>query len=226
MFRRLVKMLKSNKPETVTNEPTNIVSPDSVYDSMLNIEQPAVDIPEPAISGAVYSRVTMLVVDDQDAVFYLYDSDFNSIKDRFGYDVHKHYKIVKCSGPLAGGIATEYIRSHPDDIVIGLLDLTLGSAIRHSDGTTKLYDGVDIALSIIMQHPKCKLGFCTAHMLSMDNPAIYRLHSKFMDATGHNLLDYSFSKNSDRASYIYGLIKDVNAGEYTDYALGDPNAGN
>jgi len=174
------------------------------------------DIPAPIIYGNLNSMKTLLLMDDQEIVFYLYNNDFNNIKKRYEYDILEHFKVVKCEGPDAGIIASKYINACEDDIVVALLDLTLGNVIRTSKGPI-LYDGIDIALEIINKYTKCKIGFCTAHMLSEDNPSISELIAKFKHYTGHKLLDYTFSKNEDRPKELYRMIREVEDGDYEDY---------
>jgi len=175
---------------------------------------------EPVIYGNLESKKTILLVDDQCTVFYLYDLDFKAIKERFNYDILKEFKIVKCDGNEAGFTASEYIKNKTDEIVIGILDLTLGTIVKLEDGSTLIYDGVDLALELIELHSKCKIGICTAHMIDAANPAISSLINKFNTATGHSLLDYAFSKNSDRAKHIYKLINDVEHNRYNDTSSG------
>jgi len=181
---------------------------DSVIGMLANVH--------PDIYGNQASDISIILVDDQESVFYLYDSDFAEIKKRFGLDVLSKYKIVKCSGRVAGFVASEYIRNTPDSVVIGILDLTLGTIVKLSNGGTLIYDGVDLALELIELHPRCKIGVCTAHMIEDNNPAIAGLVTKFNTATGHNLLDYCFSKNSDRAEHFYKLLSAVENNEFAD----------
>jgi len=178
--------------------------------------EPFKDMPEPTIRGNAKSDKSIIIMDDQEVVFYLYGLDFNNVYERFGKDILKEYKIVECSGPFAGFMASKYINESDDDLVIAILDLTLGKIIKSESGVT-IFDGVDIALEIIKLHPRCKIGLCTAHMLTTDNPSIRPLIDKFNGATGSNLLDHAFSKSSDRAKKIYDMITDAEAGKYTNY---------
>jgi len=171
----------------------------------------------PTIYGNVNATKIMLLVDDQESVFYLYDLDFESIKKRFGYDILEEFKIVRCDGNDAGFTASKYIQSVDNEIVVGILDLTLGTIVKLSNGKMLLRDGVDLALELIDLHPRCKIGICTAHMLNDENPAIMALTRKFNKATGRKLLDYAFSKNGDRPQYIFNLIQDVLNNNYDDY---------
>lgn len=174
---------------------------------------------DPVIYGNVDSKETILLMDDQDSVFYLYDIDFRTILNRYNIDLLARFKIVRCDGPEAGFIASEYLDKCNDDIVIAILDLTLGKIIKSDDGKAIIHDGVDVALEIIDKYPKCKIGLCTAHMLCDTNPAIAPLIRKFNTATGHNLLDYAFSKNSDRAKHIRDMILAIDNNDYTDYGI-------
>lgn len=216
MFKKLLKVLSMNR-ESVASAVEVPADVEELFAANTAMDRTPTPISEPVLSGNLDSDRAILVVDDQDSVFYLYESDFDTIADRYGYDVRENYKIVKCSGLTAGATAEEYVKSAPDDIVIGILDLTLGTPIVTANGGVKLYDGVDIALDIINMHPKCIISFCTAHIIDEDNPAIRPLVDKFLTGTGHNLLDYSFSKNSDRADHLYELVTAVDNGKYTDY---------
>lgn len=182
------------------------------------------DIREPIIYGNVNSKQSIMLMDDQDAAFYLYNSDFVEIERRFDFSVLDEFKIVRCDGPEAGFIASNYINTVKDEIVIAILDLTLGKIVKMPTGRSVLYDGIDVALELIEHQPHCKIGFCTAHMLDETNPAIRELINKFSTTTGHNLIDYSFSKNGDRAAHIHGLIEAVRHREYTKYDIGDDDA--
>ena len=222
MLKKLKRLLSGNK----CHESDDIGIPEHVAKAAEEFyaEQAAIaikpkELPEPVTYGNLDSNKTILLVDDQEPVFYLYKMDFEEIKTRFDYDVLEEFKIVKCSGQEAGAVASGYINNTPNEIVIGILDLTLGNVIKLPSGETVLYDGVDLAIELIKLHPRCKIGVCTAHMLENSNPAISRLIEKFSLITGHNLLDYAFSKNSDRAAAIYKLIEDVNNGVYTDYSV-------
>jgi len=186
------------------------------YDNDRNHTEPA-EARLPTIYGNVNATKTMLLVDDQESVFYLYDLDFESIKKRFGYDILNEFKIVRCDGNDAGFTASKYIQSVDNEIVVGILDLTLGTIVKLSNGKILLRDGVDLALELIDRHPRCKIGVCTAHMLNDENPAIMALIHKFNKATGRELLDYAFSKNSDRPQHIFNLIQDVINNNYDDY---------
>ena len=171
------------------------------------------NMPGPEVDGNIESKHTILLMDDQEVVFYLFEFDFKEIKRRFDYDVLENYKIVKCGGPDAGFIAAKYIKESTDEVVIAILDLTLGKIIKLKDGTSIVHDGVDIALEVISKQPKCKIGLCTAHMLSESNPIVHSLMKKFNAATGHNMLDYAFNKNADRAGYLHNMIMEVNHAE-------------
>jgi len=168
-------------------------------------------VSDPIILGNQESKRTLLLMDDQEIVFYLYNNDFLEMKKRFGYDVLEEFKVVQCEGPDAGFIASKYISTCDDDIVIAILDLTLGKVIRTKKGPV-LYDGVDVAIEIINKYTKCKISFCTA-----GNAAISSLIYKFNKFTGHQLLDYTFSKNEDRVQYLHGLITEVDNGNYEVY---------
>jgi len=175
------------------------------------------DIEEPEVCGNINSNKVLLLVDDQPTVFFLYKVEFETILDKHGYDIAKKFKIVKCVGPKAGFIANKYLQTASNEIVIAILDLTLGCIIKVDEYHTIVYDGVDIALDIIKKHPMCKIGVCTAHMLDTANPVLSKLINKFNKTTGHNLLDYAFSKNDDRASHIYKMITEVNNVDFTKY---------
>jgi hypothetical protein len=203
-----------NTPLIVTEEDLDTIN-QFYKESCIKLEDLS-NIPDPVICGNLESNKTLLLVDDQEVVFYLYDSDFNTISLEHDYSVLTNYKIVKCGGKYAGFIASKYIESSGNEILIAILDLTLGLVIRTKNGPC-IYDGVDIALELINKQPKCKIGMCTAHIPSETNPAIRELVIKFNKATGHHLLDHTFTKNSDRANYIYNMIKDVENGDYTDY---------
>jgi len=179
------------------------------------------DIPGPELCGNLNSNKVLLLLDDQDSVFYLYDMDFDKIKKEYGYDVEAEYMVVKCKGQYAAYTASRYLFANQYDIVIAILDLTVGKILKLETNELILFDGADVALEIIHEYPKCKLAFCTAHIMEDTNPAISGIVNKFNTATGCNLLDYTFSKNSNRAKYIYNLISDADNDEFKYYGCCD-----
>jgi hypothetical protein len=166
-------------------------------------------IPDPVIYGNVDSKKTFLIMDDLEDVFFLYNFDFKNIKSTFGIDVLEEFKIVKCSGVDCGFMAHKYLSNCQDDLVIALLDITIGKLIKLEDGDTITFDGVDIALEIINSFPKCEFKFCTAHRLNKKNPEILPFINKFEENTGLDIADYYFSKNSNRVEYIYEMLLSV-----------------
>jgi len=218
MMEYFKKLFNRDRVQSDIDQATKVVI-DEFYANCIanNKDNCNMDIPEPKISGNLESKMTMLLVDDQPMVFYLYDIDFDTIKTEYNYDVLKEYKVVKCKGSKAGFTAMRYLETCGDEIVVAILDLTLGCIIRAEPTKTIVYDGVDIALDIIKKHPRCKIAVCTAHMLDEANPAIKPLIDKFASNTGHNLLDYSFSKNDDRAKHIFKILQDVNTKSFTEY---------
>lgn len=166
------------------------------------------NIPDPVMSGNPLSNKTLLLMDDQDSVFYLFECDFDDILADYGYDVRSNFKIAECSGPNAGFIADKYLSNCRDELVIAVLDITLGTLVKTPTGS-KIFDGVDIAVKVMEQQPECIVKFCTAHMLSKENDTMREYADKFREHTGgKEISDYYFSKNSDRANYIYNIIKE------------------
>jgi len=191
---------------------------DTFYEDYAQSTSAHKELPEPIITGNLESDLTLMIVDDQEVVFCLYSMDFDEIKTRFGIDTLSKFKIVQCGGQDAGAIASKYIAEATNEIVIAVLDLTLGTVVREPSGKLTIYDGVDLALELIKLHHRCKIGFCTAHMLVNNNPTIVKLINKFKTSTGHNLLDYTFSKNSDRAKNLHELMIDAGDSNYAKYS--------
>ena len=166
------------------------------------------DVALPDILGNINSNKVLLLLDDQPAVFDLYDMDFVTIKRRYDFDVMDEFKVVKCVGIDAGFIAHKYLIDNTDSIVIALLDITLGKMVKIESGETLEFDGIDIALEILAKHPRCKINFCSGHFLSNDNRTLTKYVTKF-EKTGMKLQDYYFNKNdSKRTDKIYQLMTD------------------
>ena len=184
-----------------------IVLPEDISNSIEDFNYDM--IADPVIYGNKDSKKAFLIMDDLEDVFFLYETDFKNIKKTLGYDILNEFKIVKCSGDDAGFIADKYLVDSKDDIVIALLDITLGKIIKLHSGEVLTFDGVDIALTIMDKYPKCQIKFCSAHRLNKKNPEIHSFISKFEDNTGCMIEDYYFSKNSNRVDYIYKLTQSV-----------------
>ena len=164
------------------------------------------DVALPVIVGNIDSKKVLLLLDDQAAVFDLYDMDFVTIKRKYNFDVMDEFKVVKCMGTDAGFIAHKYLIDNTDSIVIALLDITLGKMVKLETGKTLEFDGVDIALEILDKHPRCKINFCSGHFLSDNNRTLAKYVAKF-EKTGMKLEDYYFNKNDrDRTDKIYRLM--------------------
>jgi len=217
MLRYIKKLLGMGAAEPAMTDLDKDILDDFYKSSGIPEGNPYEDMPEPNIRGNPNSDKSIIIMDDQDVVFYLYDLDFKNVYERFGKDILAEYKIVECSGPFAGFMASKYVNESDDNLVIAILDLTLGKIIKSESGLT-IFDGVDIALEIIQIHPKCKIGLCTAHMLTADNPSIRPLIDKFNSATGSDLLTHAFSKSSDRAQRIHDMVADAESGHYTNYS--------
>ena len=175
---------------------TSTLTPDFNFD----------DVPSPVIVGNTNSKKVLLLLDDQIAVFDLYDMDFVTIKRKYNFDVMAEFKVVKCMGTDAGFIAHKYLMNNTDSIVVALLDITLGKMVKLETGKTLEFDGVDIALEILDKHPRCKINFCSGHFLSDNNRTLAKYVAKF-EKTGMKLEDYYFNKNDkDRTNKIYRLL--------------------
>lgn len=200
----LFKKIKSIFIKEEKIDYSGIVMPEDISNEVKDYSYD--QIADPILYGNLESKKTFLLMDDLEDVFYLYRIDFKNIKEKYGYDILKEFKIVKCSGDNAGFIADKYLQNNDDELVIALLDITLGKIIKLDTGEVLSFDGVDIALTIMNQYPKCSIKFCSAHRLNKKNPEILKFIDKFENATQLDISDFYFSKNSDRASYIYEML--------------------
>ena len=180
-----------------------IVLPEEIDDSSEKFD--LADFPDPVIEGNVDSKNSFLIVDDLEATFFLYETDFDDIKSRVGIDIREEFKIVKCSGDDAGFIAQKYIANNNDELVLAILDITLGKIIKLADGTIVTCDGIDIGIQIMSKYPNCDVRFCSAHRLSRENAEIKKYIDKFEHTTGLDIEDYYFSKKSNRTEFILDM---------------------
>lgn len=229
MIKELIsKVLNLGSSETNKAEIdlTDIVMPADISKAVSGFTYDS--IPDPIIEGNAESKNTFLIMDDQPAVFFLYETDFKNIKRTLGIDILKDFKIVKCVGDDAGFIAHKYLQNTQDELVIALLDITLGKIIKVANEVevpyvteegkqeTRLetkydiltFDGVDIALEIMDKYPKCQIKFCSAHRLNKKNPEILEFIDKFESKTKLDISDFYFSKNTNRVEHIYKLLVD------------------
>ena len=166
------------------------------YDTMDDVEYLSEDIDE---------KDVLLLVDDLEDQFFLYEMDFKNIKSKFDCSIYDEYLVCKSSGEMAGFSAIKFI-NNTDRLDVAILDITLGKSIKLSNGEYIDIDGVDIGLSILKKFPRCKVVFCSAHPLNRRNPDIHSFMMKWEDSTGIRMEDVYFNKNSDRHKYIYDLL--------------------
>lgn len=199
-----IKRFLGKEQDTDVLDESTIVTPKDISEPVLGFTYDMID--DPVILGNSESKMTILLMDDQPEVFYLYDMDFKEIKRKHGVDVLDQFKIVKCVGPDAGFIAHKYLKDVEDELVIAILDITLGKIIKLEDGSVLLFDGVDIAVEIMDKLPKCQVRFCTGHMVTDTGGAVREFAKKFKAKTGLELTELYFSKNSIRYEYMFDLI--------------------
>lgn len=211
MFSLIKKMFKKDTEYSDNSiddyEITDYIKPSDIDDSVSNFDWST--IPEPEVRGNLDSKQSFMLMDDLADVFFLYEIDFANIKKLTGYDIEAEFKIIKCGGDDAGFIAQKYLANSTDELVVALLDITLGKVVKLRDGNIITYDGVDIGLEIMRIQPNCCYKFCTAHRLDKKNSELLKFISKFETATGLDISDYYFSKNANRVEEIIKLLRSV-----------------
>lgn len=203
---------KEIEPEETYTAPVSEVSntPTTKYDKRHTIIE---DIDCSLYKGIVSygndkAEKTLLIVDDLDFVYKLYQSDFNVIKREFNVDILQDFSIKFATGNKSGFIALNEINLD-SNIEFALLDITLGSITKNTKGEYIELDGVDIALYLLNKNPKAKLLFISGHTLNRMNPKMNYYYKKFEEKTGLKIDDYYLYKNSDRFLPIYKkLYKD------------------
>ena len=180
-----------------------IVTPDEIDNSIPEFSLD--NFPDPYIVGNKDSKYSFLIMDDLAETFFLYENDFRNIKKQTGIDIPSEFKIVKCAGDDAGFIAKKYIKNNDDDLVLAILDITLGKMFKLEDGTIIRCDGVDVAIDIFNKYPDCDVRFCSAHRLSRENLEIKKFIDKFESSTKFKIEDYFFGKKSNRKEFILDM---------------------
>jgi len=159
---------------------------------------------------------TLLILDDIDESDYLFNIDFRLLKEKYGYDIFKELKIVKCYGKQAGFIAKKYLSDPDNKIDYAILDITLGNSLKLTNGSYIEYDGIDIGLQILEQNPEAIIRFLTAHTLNKRNPMMSEYYDKFEENTGLPIDSFYINKNGDRSkkyAIMLNLIKETNDGK-------------
>lgn len=147
----------------------------------------------------------MLLMDDIENQFFLFNIDFKKIEKEYNYRVKDHYKIYKASGDYAGFNAIKFI-NNAERIDVAILDITLGTSIKLSNGDFIDIDGVDVGIKIKEKFPDAKIKFCSAHPLNRRNPDIHHFIGKWENYSSTKMDHVYFNKNSDRAKYIYDMV--------------------
>jgi len=211
MFKRFLNLFNrirdkdTGKKEYKKKKLNNIVLPDEIDKSIPEFSLD--NFPDPYVDGNIDSSCSFLIMDDLPETFYLYERDFEDIKKATGIDIKKDFKIVKCVGDDAGFIAKKYVKNSKDELVLAILDITLGKMYKIEDGTIVRCDGVDVAVDIFKKYPNCDVRFCSAHRLSRDNAEIKKFITKFENATNYKIEDYFFGKKSNRKKFILDMYR-------------------
>jgi len=159
---------------------------------------------------------TLLILDDIEESDYLFNIDFRIIKEKYGYDIFKELKIVKCYGKQAGFIAKKYLSNPDNKVDYAILDITLGNSLKLADGSYIEYDGIDIGLQILEQNPEAIIRFLTAHTLNRRNPMMMEYFNKFESNTNKLIDDFYINKNGDRPNkyaVMLGILKEDQNGK-------------
>ena len=150
---------------------------------------------------------TILTLDDVLYTNFLYIEDIRKIKEKYGLDVYKDFKIVRCLGPNAGLMAYKYFIIDKNPCDFGLLDITLGQRVNVTGSWHMELDGMDIAKYILELNPNFKFVLCTAHTINKTNYVVNNYNNKCKKLFGKELDAYYLNKNSERYKTIYNLLK-------------------
>lgn len=202
----------NSKKETinanVTSEnkytPSNVSTPKTEYDSRTDIMGYIDFTKYKCIKSYGNSKAeeSILIVDDLDFVYKLYQSDFNMIKREIGFDILANYSVKFATGTKSGFVAINEINNNPT-INYAFLDITLGSITKNSKGDYIELDGIDVGLYLLDKNPKAKIMFVSGHTLNRMNPKMSYFYKKFEEKTGLKIDDYYLYKNSDRYLTMY-----------------------
>ena len=194
--------IKDNKSETIDNIfNSNEYSEDIMVD-INNLDKDKFGTP---VIENPNGKLTLLIMDDVEESEYLFNIDFKTIKEKYGFDVYDKFKIVKCYGKYAGFMAHQYIKDHPI-IDYAFLDITLGTSIKLNSGKYLEYDGIDIALKILKHNKMAEILFITAHTFNYKNSLMKDYFNKFESNTNLYIGDYYLNKNDDRVKRYVELF--------------------
>ena len=119
---------------------------------------------------------TILLLDDIPYTQLLYLEDAKKIKEEYGLDVHKDFKIVRCLGPNAGFLAYKYFVIDKNKCDYGILDITLGHRVNVTGSWFMELDGIDIANYITKLNPNFKFLLCTAHTINKNSDRYKKMY--------------------------------------------------
>ena len=195
----LAKLEKDLDIKTYIYDKTETITPKMIEENIKTT------CPYPAIENANADRV-LLLVDDIPFTEILYQNDFKAIKDKFGLDIKKEFRLVKCFGEYAGFTAYKYAVLEENKIDLGFLDITLGHKICLRKQWYKEIDGIDIAILLRNVYPDFSFLLCTAHTLNMQNQVVQTYDQKVQKYFGIPLEQKYLPKNSDRLDRVYNHI--------------------
>ena len=192
------KFLKKNKEEIeveevsenkLTLEIINNADLSSVPDAKIGTTNPYF-----AYENKDENRETVLIVDDQINISYIYERCFKLIKSKCNHNVYQDFNMVNVIDANCGIIAFKYLKEHKIDKAI--LDITLGYLLE-LDGKFVTIDGIDLAAEIWKRYPEASIIFSTVHTANKRNYAMNIYFEKFNELTGRDLTDYYVNKSDD-----------------------------
>ena len=149
----------------------------------------------------------LLIMDDMKLSKRIYEAEFTKIKNNYNKDVREEFNIVWALGSDTGYETIKFIKKHKVDYAI--LDITLGSPIKLSNGDYIEIDGIDVSACFKKYCPDGKFIFSTAHTLNFESPTTSYYRTKMIELTGVDLLkseEYLSFKNSNQLDDIYRLL--------------------
>lgn len=221
IFKELIGWFFKKKEET-----TNTYNETSLYElgNTINLVEnkknllDAIDItllPDPEIINPD-GKITLMIVDDLDIAFLLYDSDFADLKRVHGEKCLDDFKIVKCHGQHAGNMAWKYLKTNKVDKA--LLDISLIKEPININGERVVIEGYDIAINLHKENPNMDIAVCTSNSIGMGSigsvAGIYR--EIFEEYTKRDFMKAYINRNASRTIGVAELLfKDTYSYEQT-----------
>jgi len=155
------------------------------------------------VNGYDPNKETLLIMDDIDDTYTMYEIDFDKIKLLKDKDIYARFNVVTAMGVEAGFLAYKAIQ-YGLKIDYAILDITVGNMIKFSNGEYLDIDGVDIGLMLLKNDTK--IIFSTVHTMNKKMLVMEYYINKFENCEGKDITDYTMNKNGERVTPLYKFI--------------------